>query len=83
MLIVVWPRCLTASSLEVAELEFVNVFSLQYALTGIVWSFLSKGDQDYVSFRLFSTLTGFFIVVVGVSAVVCMRFVHTLALQTG
>lgn len=84
MLIGVWPRCLTASSSEVAELEFVNVFSLQYALTGIVCCFLSKGDQDYVLFSLFIILTGFFfIVVVGVSAVVCMRFVHTLALQTG
>lgn len=79
---VVWPRCLTASSSEVAELEFVIVFSLPYAHTGILWCFLSKDDQDYVSFSLFITLTGFFSIV-GVSAVVCMRFVHTLALQTG
>lgn len=61
MLIVVWPRCLTASSSEVAELEFVNVFSLQYALTEIVCCFLSKGDQDYVLFSLFIFLTGFFL----------------------
>lgn len=70
----------------VPALEFINVFSLLYAVTGILWCFLSKGNQDYVPFSLFVTLffcRFFFIVVVGDSAVVCMRFVHTLALQTG
>lgn len=40
----------------VPALEFINVFSLLYAVTGILWCFLSKGNQDYVPFSLFITL---------------------------